>query len=421
MGKNDINVNQWLEDEERFADLFNGFLFSGEQIIRPDELAPCDSRSQTLLPVVASKEKSAGRARSVRGRSIQTRSVQSRSVQRSRDIVKRWNRGVDLAILACENQDKIHYAMPVRTMIYDGLTYHDQIRKLRSQRKKNPKETDDTSRSLTSEEFLSHFRKDDKLIPCITLVFYYDEKTWDGALDLYDMFQIDPVFQDSEILKKYVPGYHVNLIDAGNISQLERFHTDLQQIFGVLQYRGKKEEIQKYIYDNSDYFQYIDKESYEALRVFMHSEKMLRDVDELKSRKEGTVDMCQALIELYQDGVNEGLETGRQEGLKAGRQEGLEAGRQEGLEAGRQEGLEEGRKEGLNAGRQEGLKAGRQEGLATGRIEGFENGQKQQTISIIVNMLTLHWSLPDIQASTMASDEVLAEAQELYRKGLSKS
>ena len=410
MGKNDVIVNQWLEDEERFADLFNGFLFSGEQIIRPDELTSCDSRSQTLLPVVASKEKSAGRARSVRGRSIQTRSiqtrsVQSRSVQRSRDIVKRWNRGVDLAILACENQDKIHYAMPVRTMIYDGLTYHDQIRKLRSQRKNDPKETEDASQSLTSEEFLSHFRKDDKLIPCITLVFYYDEKTWDGALDLYDMFQIDPVFQDNEILKKYVPGYHVNLIDAGNISQLKRFHTDLQQIFGVLQYRGKKEEIQKYIYDNSDYFQYIDKESYEALRVFMHSEKMLRDVDELKSRKEGTVDMCQALIELYQDGVNEGLETGRQEGLKAGRQEGLEAGRQEGLEA----------------GRQEGLKAGRQEGLATGRIEGFENGQKQQTISIIVNMLNLNWSLLDIQTSTMASDEVLAEAQELYRKGLAKS
>ena len=100
---------------------------------------------------------------------------------------------------------------------------------------------------------------------------------------------------------------------------------------------------------------------------------------------------------MYQDGVNEGLETGRQEGLKAGRQEGLEAGRQEGL------------------------KAGRQEGLATGRIEGFENGQKQQTISIIVNMLNLNWSLPDIQTSTMASDEVLAEAQELYRKGLAKS
>ena len=153
-----------------------------------------------------------------------------------------------------------------------------------------------------------------------------------------------------------MPGYRINLIDAGNISQLERFHTDLQQIFGVLKYRGKKEEIQQYIYDNSDYFQYIDKESYEALRIFMHSEKMLRNVDELKSRKEGTVDMCQALQELYQDGVE------------------------------------------------------------TGRQEGFESGQKQQTISIIINMLNMNLSLPVIKASTMASDEILAEAQELYRK-----
>ena len=41
-------------------------------------------------------------------------------------------------------------------MIYDGLTYHDQIRKLRSQRKKDPKKTEGASKSLTSEEFLSH-------------------------------------------------------------------------------------------------------------------------------------------------------------------------------------------------------------------------------------------------------------------------
>lgn len=344
MGTNDVIVNQWLGDEARFADLFNGFLFSGEQIIRPEELEPCDSRSQILLPDAASKEKSANSAR---------------SAQRFRDVVKRWNRGIDLSILACENQDKVHYAMPVRTMIYDGMTYHDQIRALQAKHKQDSPETADASSAPskpTREEFLSGFRKDDKLIPCITLVFYYDEETWDGPLDLYDMFRIDPVFQGNKILKKYVPGYRINLIDAGNISQLERFHTDLQQIFGVLKYRGKKEEIQQYIYDNSDYFQYIDKESYEALRIFMHSEKMLRNVDELKSRKEGTVDMCQALQELYQDGVE------------------------------------------------------------TGRQEGFESGQKQQTISIIINMLNMNLSLPVIKASTMASDEILAEAQELYRK-----
>ena len=31
-------------------------------------------------------------------------------------------------------------------------------------------------------------------------------------------------------------------IDAGNMGQLERFHTDLQQIFVMLQCKGKKED-----------------------------------------------------------------------------------------------------------------------------------------------------------------------------------
>ena len=37
------------------------------------------------------------------------------------------------------------------------------------------------------------------------------------------------------------------------------------------------------------------------------------------------------VIKAHDDGIAEGLETGRQEGLEAGRQEGLETGRDEGL------------------------------------------------------------------------------------------
>lgn len=39
----------------------------------------------------------------------------------------RWKSKAELAILAVENQERIHYAMPVRTMIYDGLSYAGQI------------------------------------------------------------------------------------------------------------------------------------------------------------------------------------------------------------------------------------------------------------------------------------------------------
>ena len=36
MGKTNVAVNRWLADNERFADLFNGFMFHGKQIIQRD-------------------------------------------------------------------------------------------------------------------------------------------------------------------------------------------------------------------------------------------------------------------------------------------------------------------------------------------------------------------------------------------------
>ena len=109
MGKANTSVNQWLRDNHRFASLYNGYVFGGRQIIRPEELEDLDRETDILVTDKAGKTKAVGRRR---------------------DIVKRWKNTVNLAILACESQDKIHYAMPVRCMLYDGLTYTDQIREL---------------------------------------------------------------------------------------------------------------------------------------------------------------------------------------------------------------------------------------------------------------------------------------------------
>lgn len=38
MGKTNVAVNNWLSNNKRFADLFNGVIFNGEQIIQPAEL-----------------------------------------------------------------------------------------------------------------------------------------------------------------------------------------------------------------------------------------------------------------------------------------------------------------------------------------------------------------------------------------------
>ena len=37
--------------------------------------------------------------------------------------------------------------------------------------------------------FLSQFRKADKLVPVITLVFYYHPDAWDGSLDLHGILR----------------------------------------------------------------------------------------------------------------------------------------------------------------------------------------------------------------------------------------
>ena len=284
MGKADVAVNRWLEDNERFASLCNGVVFGGQQVIKPEELENLDRETDILLADKGGKTK---------------------GMERRRDIIKRWKKGADLAILACESQDKIHYAMPVRCMLYDGVTYTDQIRELRRRYGKNRKEKE--SQSLTAEEYLSGFRKDDVIYPVITLVFYYNEKKWDGAVDLYGMFADDGDREITDALRKCIPNYRMNLIDAGHMEEvyLKKFSEDLQQVLGMLKYRKQKRELQKYIQKNEAYFSSVDVETYQALCSFLNMEKGLKEVEALQ--KEEKINMCQAMEEWYQDAVEEGI------------------------------------------------------------------------------------------------------------------
>ncbi|UYJ39299.1 MAG: Rpn family recombination-promoting nuclease/putative transposase [Oscillospiraceae bacterium] len=52
---------------------------------------------------------------------------------------------------------------------------------------------------------MSRFRKKDRLIPIISLVFYYGSEPWDGPVDLYDMFRLEGTKEEKEILEKYLP------------------------------------------------------------------------------------------------------------------------------------------------------------------------------------------------------------------------
>lgn len=115
--------------------------------------------------------------------------------------------------------------------------------------------------------FLSQFRKADKLVPVITLVFYYHPDAWDGSLDLHGILRWSDDEAKNKILQKYVSNYRINLVDAGNIKELENFHTDLQEIFGMLQCRQNKVQLLNYVKSKEQYFRHLDEETYQEMGV----------------------------------------------------------------------------------------------------------------------------------------------------------
>ena len=280
MGKGNAAVREWMSNPIRFSDLYNGIVFQGKQVVLPEELEPAEGETDILL---------------------EDKEQKVQEIHRYRDIVMRWKKGALLVLLACENQEKVHYAMTVRNMLYDSLSYAGQIQQLWKEREKEEKQ------KMTAPEFLSKWKKDDRLVPVITLVFYYDTEQWDGSTDLHGMLQWGEGNQ--ELLREYVPNYRINLVDAGNLEHLERFQSDLQEILGMLKCRGNKKELLDYMNKRESYFRNVDEETYQVMREFLHSEKMLKENVERIEGKE-TVDMCKALDELYNDGIEQGIERG---------------------------------------------------------------------------------------------------------------
>ena len=130
-------------------------------------------------------------------------------------------------------------------------------------------------------ELLSRFRKEDKLVPIITLVFYYGTEKWDGSVNLHQMLDVDEKNND---LLGYIPNYHINLITPDGNVKKELFQTDLQQIFGMLECRSNKDELKAYMGQEKEYFSHLDRETATAVSTFLGSETLVNKM--LDNQKE---------------------------------------------------------------------------------------------------------------------------------------
>ena len=303
MGKSDVILKQWLRNKVRFADLFNAVVFNGEQVIKPEELEELNCESGIVISNTSNgwnNTKDVTKNMTNSKTDNKNQNVRYRTEQRYRDLVMSWKGEAELAVLALENQGKIHYAMPVRGMLYDALSYTDQMRLVWEQL------SEDERKSVNENEFFSRFRKKDRLCPVITIIFYYGEDKWDGAVQLYELFGV----KDEALvhmLENYVSNYKMNLVEVNRVEDVMKYKSDLQMMFRMLEYRKDKRRLLEYTKEHSEYFQHVDYESLQAMAVLLNTEKLFLQMNEQKGADSN---MCQALEEYYQDGVQEGIEKG---------------------------------------------------------------------------------------------------------------
>jgi len=113
MGRTDIAARQYMEDNSRFADTFNYFLYNGEPVIDPGALTAVDT-AQIAVPYGNDADE---------------------PTQRFRDVFKNWNVKTDgntvYAVLGTEIEYEVNYAMPVKAGLYDFMFYGRQVREAR--------------------------------------------------------------------------------------------------------------------------------------------------------------------------------------------------------------------------------------------------------------------------------------------------
>ena len=109
MGRADIESKAYMSDPAHFADLVNYYVFGGEEVVDPGSLTPLDT-AEIAIPY-------GDKARS--------------PIQKYRDVIKSWSTMMDgeavYIILGAENQADVHYAMPVKSALYDIINYAGQV------------------------------------------------------------------------------------------------------------------------------------------------------------------------------------------------------------------------------------------------------------------------------------------------------
>lgn len=298
MSRKDTVTKDYMKDTKVFADAFNYLIYGGRQVIDPKKLHELDTTA-IALPY------------GIDGASV--------PIQKYRDELKYLTAMEDeraaYLILGIENQSEIHYAMPVKDMLYDALQYAEQVskaaksyrnpRKIRKRKNSKTEIPENKEPPVSSGEFLSGFRKGDKLLPVITLVIFFGAEEWDGPESLHEMLSV----KEKEILA-FIPDYRINLISPASMTEkeIDRFRTSLREVMLYIKYSKDKKKLGSLVLTDEK-FKNVERKAVEVMNA-------ITGIDMEIEEDEENVDMCEGMKGLLDDAKEDGILEGTLAAIK---------------------------------------------------------------------------------------------------------
>lgn len=261
MARTDEPIKKLFKNKENFADLFNATIFHGKQIIKADKLTEINTEDIHIDSTNTNE------------------SEELNITQRHRDLRMQYDDQILQIVLGCEDQSSVDYAMSIRTMLYDALAYTKQQNDLELKQNKEGK------------FYRGKMTKNQKVLPVLSVVFYYGEQEWNAGKSLHDLIK----WPENIDLKDIIPDYKMKDID--------NFTTDLQYILYLLKYKQEEGRLEQYIEQNNEKLQHMNQDTHNAIIALMGSE-ILEGIEE----EGGKVRMESKALKAIQDrGVEKGV------------------------------------------------------------------------------------------------------------------
>ena len=253
MGMADAVTKQYMKENTVFADAFNFLLYNGENVIQPQTLRELDTAEVVIPFTVDDKGKK-----------------QAQAVQKYRDILKMTTVMTDdkaaYVLFGVEAQTDIHYAMPVRNVIYDALQYGRQVTEISKRNRKNSGQT----MAVTDKGLLQH-----------------------------------------------IPDYRIKLIDPAGIDsdEMDKFHTSLREVLSYIKYSKDADKLAEYMNHNQR-MEHLEVGAAQVIKEVTNTKFQIP-----KGMEE--VNMCEAIEVLMNrretEGIRQGLEQGISQGMAQGK------------------------------------------------------------------------------------------------------